>query len=507
MKNRAGKISMGLIVALMMALALTAGAESVSSQVSIVDMNKPTLIQRHQNTYKLNGTIVSDAPITSVVVEIYDLRALAVERSCEAQMSASQNVRQYKLSQLAGKLSFDRLEPGEKQLNVRVRTQAGETLVASPWFFAFGECAKPANITAQCHFDCTHASEKNLWDNNYDSYWKFQNKDDCIALTIPQDKIAEGFSVEWMEVPKHANVRQYDADGALIREDDETSPQFLVSYYEVDERTRRIEVRSNDIGIKVCEVNVYEQGRISMAVENWEALPEKLDMLVIVAHKNDELLSLGGTMTDAALQGKSVGVVYMTANSRLRYAEGLAGIWTAGVHTYPIFLTYKDEKHQSYERTKEYWGDGALTDLIAIIRQYKPDVIVTHDINGEFGHNQHKLTCALTQEAVELAGDAANEPASAAEFGVWDTPKLYIHLYAENRLELPWNEPREELGGLSIKDWIYVAFEKHWSQRQYSTYSIDGDGKKYDCTCFGLARSTVGPDVEKNSFFENLDDE
>ena len=53
----------------------------------------------------------------------------------------------------------------------------------------------------------------------------------------------------------------------------------------------------------------------------------------------------------------------------------------------------------------------------------------------------------------------------------------------------------------------YAGFNRYQSQigPDHPSYSLDADGKDYDKTCFGLFRSTVGPDVKKDSLFENID--
>ncbi len=46
------------------------------------------------------------------------------------------------------------------------------------------------------------------------------------------------------------------------------------------------------------------------------------------------------------------------------------------------------------------------------------------------------------------------------------------------------------------------AFDKHRSQQGY--FTMEQHGTVYDNRKFGLYYTTVGPDVEKNDFFENI---
>ena len=51
------------------------------------------------------------------------------------------------------------------------------------------------------------------------------------------------------------------------------------------------------------------------------------------------------------------------------------------------------------------------------IRRFRPEVILTHDLNGEYGHNQHKVTARTMQAAIEAAADPTRYPASAQLYG------------------------------------------------------------------------------------------
>ena len=473
-------------------------------EAEVLEMEKPVLLE-YRNEYELNGKVKSNIPMVSVTAEIYDLRQLEVERSATATFAREDGVYEYDLKRLEDDLSFRKLESGEKQLIIRVSGSNESMVVSETNFYVYGECEDVVSMTDDCKVSVEHGGRGDMLDYDYESHWEFRSADDAITVTLPEDKTPEGLALHWLKAPEDSTITLYDADGAEIKVINESNPGSMMQmYYELDAATRKITITTTDEDNGMAELRVYEAGKVPQMVQKWEPLPEKVDMMLIVAHKNDELLSLGGTMSFAAVEGKTCAVVYMTTNSRERYAEGLDGMWTAGNRHHPVFLMYKDAKKGDYQETVDLWGwEESLGDVVEVIRRYKPDVIVTHDVDGEYGHNQHILTCALTQAAVESALDAEQYPESAEQYGVWDTPKLYIHLYPEGQLTLPWDEPEEQLGGYTINQLTYAAFEKHWSQREY--YSMDGDGKTYDCTCFGLARSTVGEDIEKNSFFENLE--
>ncbi|MBQ8080714.1 MAG: PIG-L family deacetylase [Clostridia bacterium] len=60
-------------------------------------------------------------------------------------------------------------------------------------------------------------------------------------------------------------------------------------------------------------------------------------MLLLSAHPDDELLWFGGTLpTYAGERGKQVQLVYLAHGDARRKNELLDGLWTCGVHAYPV---------------------------------------------------------------------------------------------------------------------------------------------------------------------------
>jgi len=171
---------------------------------------------------------------------------------------------------------------------------------------------------------------------------------------------------------------------------------------------------------------------------------------------------------------------------------------------HPVFLGLEDKNLDDYNETVELWGfDKTVELLVELIRRYQPDVIVTHDIEGEYGHNQHKLTSAAMRRAVLMAADPECCPESYEQYGLWEVKKLYIHLYEGNQITMSvYDEPMDELNGLTPTQVASIGYSKHASQQKY--YQMDKQGVKYDNRVYGLISTTVGEDVLKNDFFENI---
>ena len=103
---------------------------------------------------------------------------------------------------------------------------------------------------------------------------------------------------------------------------------------------------------------------------------------------------------------------------------------------------------------------------------------------------------------IKFAADEKKYPASAKEYGVWDVPKCYIHLWSENVIDMDWRQPLKAFGGRTAFEIAEEGFRCHISQ-QKTDYHVE-DWGPWDNSLFGLYRSLVGPDEEKNDFFENL---
>lgn len=78
------------------------------------------------------------------------------------------------------------------------------------------------------------------------------------------------------------------------------------------------------------------------------------------------------------------------------------------------------------EETLEFWGKEAiLADAVWVIRQLKPDVIITRfppDPRG--GHGHHQAATILAMEAFEAAADPTKFPEQLAHVDVWQAKRL-----------------------------------------------------------------------------------
>lgn len=284
---------------------------------------------------------------------------------------------------------------------------------------------------------------------------------------------------------------------------------ILHDYVEFDGPTREFVITTLCF-TSICDIYAYSDGRLPADVQRWERPCEKADMLVFSTHADDEVLFFGGAIIDAVTSGYDVQVVYLAQywegdyGDPRREHEKLDGLWTMGVRHYPVNMPFLDEYSTSLEGAKKVYDyDEICRQMTANIRRFKPEVLVTHDIDGEYGHGGHMIVNAAARDIIEATGKADYDTGSADEYGPWDVPKTYFHLYGENRLRLDLRQPLEALGGRTALEVETEAYKKHESQ-QWCWFYVSDD-YEYSCADFGLYRSTVGADTG-NNMMEHIND-
>ena len=372
-------------------------------------------------------------------------------------------------------------------------------------------CADAApDITARCTFQAG-SGKKNFSkckDRSYKTYWTTSNGQKAyVEITVPDGETASGVMVQLYEHPHAWGVQVQDAGGNWT-DAGHTEGKYLSEYLPLPEGTTRFRV-ANAPGVtvhfNVAELRVYGEGDLPPEAQQWQPSAEKADLMLLVAHSDDEVLWFGGALpTYAGQEGKVCQVCLMVPSMPYRRLEFLDCLWTCGVRNYPVFGNFRDAFSYSLSKQYKHWSKNHVYEVVTgWIRRFRPEVLLTHDLQGEYGHGAHRVCADAVMHCVEYAASEKKYPASAKEYGVWDTPKCYIHLYGENVVDMDWRQPLEAFGGRTSFEVAEDGFRCHISQ-QNTDYHVE-DWGPWDNSLFGLYRSLVGPDVEKNDFFENLD--
>ena len=306
---------------------------------------------------------------------------------------------------------------------------------------------------------------------------------------------------------------------------------FLHEYFVLDDPTTSLTIRFGNGTVRLSELYAFSEGKAPDFVQQWGApLEGKADIVLFATHGDDDQLFFAGLLPYYAAEvGCGMQVVYLTDHRNLTMArthEMLNGLWSVGVTAYPVFGSFADFRIDDLNGTYSYYKDLGTSKeelqgfVVEQIRRFKPQVAVGHDINGEYGHGMHMVYADLLIKALDITNDPAQFPESAEKYGIWDIPKTYLHLYAENPIEMNYDVPLKSFDGMTAFEVTQkLGYPCHESQ-QYTWFtkwinwvnmSVGGTPvtsptqiKDHNPCKFGLYRSTVGPDVQKNDFLENI---
>jgi N-acetyl-1-D-myo-inositol-2-amino-2-deoxy-alpha-D-glucopyranoside deacetylase len=240
-------------------------------------------------------------------------------------------------------------------------------------------------------------------------------------------------------------------------------------------------------------------------------------LLCVHPHPDDESIACGGVLARAVAQGHRAVVVTCTGGEA---GENLAGIDLGGedlvVHRRREladalaelgvgehhWLGYRDSgmvgtpenDHPDCFHRADL--DEAAGRLAAIVRSVRPDVVVSDDAAGTYGHPDHVMAHRVTVRAVELAAD----PRADVPGEPWTVARRYVHTYGRGRmiaghralvaagLPSPFGEELEADAPFGTDDELVttVVDVAPWLERKRAALAAH--------------RSQIGPD----SFFLNL---
>jgi LmbE family N-acetylglucosaminyl deacetylase len=326
-----------------------------------------------------------------------------------------------------------------------------------------------------------------------------------VNVVLPKGEEAGGLYIKWADHPVAIRI-QVETNGKYETIAVCDTP-YLCDYIPLPEGVtafRFLQAEKARGRMYIAEMRVFSRGNPPDYVQRWNEPCQKADLLVISTHPDDELIFLGGTIPYYAGElGKAVQVAYVVPATPERRLELLDGLWHCGVRNYPMIGKFKDRFSTKLAVMQQSWGKKRLDDFIVrLYRQFRPDVVVSQDLKGEYGHGGHKAVADAAARAVVLAAKAGYDTDSVKSYGVWQVSKLYLHLYPENQVRMDWRVPLNAFGGKTAFDIASEAFGFHVSQ-QKGQYFVEDFGP-YDNDIFGLYASTVGEDLAKNDFFENI---
>ena len=385
------------------------------------------------------------------------------------------------------------------------------TLLALSLSVAFA--AEANDITEDCKFKVCSSGRKYtlMTDKKYTSYWESNKiKTPWIAITAPEGKPIAGLYVCFGNMPESWEIQTSD-DGKDWFTAVPGDTRFLHAYIALPQPAQHVRLAvtsEKKTALRINDLFVLSEGDLPDWVQVWQPTEEKADILFLSTHPDDELIFFGGAIpTYAVEQQRKVVVAYFSRSNTTRSSELLNGLWHMGVRTYPVIGNFKDSYAKNLKAAYKTAGgkDKVNEWIVGLYRQYKPEVVVTQDTNGEYGHKQHMMIADAAQNCIALAANEDEFTASTIAYGTWQVKKLYLHLYPENQITFDWTVPHKSMNGATGIELAEEAYTLHKTQAS-SGMSVTETGTKYDNRVFGLAFTTVGEDVRKDDFLENIYD-
>jgi LmbE family N-acetylglucosaminyl deacetylase len=264
---------------------------------------------------------------------------------------------------------------------------------------------------------------------------------------------------------------------------------------------------------------------------DWQPPPNKITVLAVFAHPDDEGIFFGGALPyySAVLNLPTMILCMADGNETLRQDELRCAAWTYGLRYEPLFGHFANflsawitnsPYTNSTDITWDLWADGvfqgdgsdveagktrAINCVAEAIRRYRPDVIITQDVNGETGHDNHKAASYATIQAFFVAADPNATATNLVGLPPWQAQKLYVHLYPTNRLfHKSWEIPYQALANLTAHQAVNIGLSCHVSQGpsrwvSASVYPPAGTYVQWPAEWWGLYASMVGPDTVLSS--------
>ena len=373
--------------------------------------------------------------------------------------------------------------------------------------------AEPArDVTPECVFQLSYVATKlkYMTDRNYETVMESKQLLEPQLIITPSETPVAGVYVEFgkTRLPFRVQVKE-GGSWVTVAESEGRFAQEYVAFPSIDQQFRLdFETGGHGKFLHISEITLLSAGEIDESkIHIWQDTVEKADLMITVAHPDDELLWLGGCIPYyTKARQMNVLVTYLTCGKSWRELELLNGLWHCGVRNYPAIAYFNDFKCYTAEQAYEKWNRAQLYQyLVKLIRAHKPEVIVTHDFKGEYGHGQHVACAYSTQRAVNYAANPEYHTASVRDYGVWQTKKLYAHLGAEYTTVMDWHQPLDCFNGKTSFEIASEAYQMHISQLDGDTYYEVADrGTAYDSFVYTLVQSAVGEDTQGGDLFENI---
>jgi N-acetyl-1-D-myo-inositol-2-amino-2-deoxy-alpha-D-glucopyranoside deacetylase len=267
-------------------------------------------------------------------------------------------------------------------------------------------------------------------------------------------------------------------------------------------------------------------------------------LLLVHAHPDDEAISTGGAMLKARADGHRVVLVTATrgeageiynmdeASTRPRLGEVRTKELEAAGQLLGVnrgeFLDYRDSgmvgtpENDDPRSFHQAPLNEAAAKLAAILREERPDVVVTYDADGTYGHPDHIKAHLVTNAALDLLEKEGWRPSKLYYTGI---PRTLMQQFMES---LPEDARRQEQEGtiripgtpdelittqLDVGEYVdrkREAFAAHVTQNDpnswFTTMADQIYRLAFGTEYYRLARGKPGSELPENDLFVGVPD-
>jgi N-acetyl-1-D-myo-inositol-2-amino-2-deoxy-alpha-D-glucopyranoside deacetylase len=224
-------------------------------------------------------------------------------------------------------------------------------------------------------------------------------------------------------------------------------------------------------------------------------------LLLVHAHPDDESINNGVTMARYAAEGALVTLVTCTlgergevippelrhltgqalgAHRRQELAAAMAELGVTDVRLLGGAGHYRDSGMMGLPDNEDpdcLWQadlDTAAEHLVAVVREVRPQVLVTYDDNGGYGHPDHIKAHRVAMRAAELAADPAVRPDLGKP---WDIARVFWNRVPRSVAEAAFARLRADLPGLPFDKSAEVDDVPGVVPDERITARIEGDAR------------------------------
>ena len=242
-------------------------------------------------------------------------------------------------------------------------------------------------------------------------------------------------------------------------------------------------------------------------------------LMFVLAHPDDETFGPGGTIAKYAREGARISVIIATSGQagrraglastpeelgRVREMEALAAAKFLGISDVR-FLGYMDGALDEADETE------VEEKVVRLIRQQKPDVVVTFGPEG--AGNEHRDHQRISRIATAAVAASADRDAFSDQIEAGLAPHLVKKFYYMSGRETPWRAMNKSFMPITtvidISDFVDTkleAFKLHQSQQEWTDRLKQWIHANQNSEAYHRASSVVTglPGIE-NDLFAGLD--